>query len=1154
MSNQCQFIRPTAAVLLACVLVASVLPGFAAAQNLETFDTEATTTANGWTGRGNTSGGNNFGWSDTGNVLGTAGEAGGAFARSGTWRYFADTGIETRNRASSVLRMKGSFKLTNVNADGHIHIGYFNTGSPANNFVGIRIEEPSGAAGNPFRGSLNVRGTGGASGDFASLPQNTTLTFDLIWVGNADGSGTLSGTLAGTSVSLTVNAGAGTFDAFGLLTGGSSSDNTGQIANAYFDDLTYPDQSGFMNSIGMKMRPVPQGTFTIGSDLPILDHWDEHPMREVTISQSFYISETEVTVEQYRQFDPDYSIEGRFGDYASGMSWYDARAFCEWLSEKEGKPYRLPTEAEWEYACRAGTTTLYASGEAEPAHGWANAWGVRNMHTGVREWCYDWYGDYPEEPQTDPVGPDYGMARVVRGGCLDSEGTYFGRKIFNASSNRAAIAPAFGVMTEKSSQARGAEGSVFQKGLAGVWYGGSDLTRPQGPMPIAQLNERSVFNQERGGDWSAQWRGYIKAPYSGEVTFAMNVSSGGILKIDGREIIRQWDRKGAASGSFSMVKDKMYPIEVSYRLDRETPYFQVSWSWPGKTPSLVPEDVLFHTSTDVGVSQSKGGMTPGSHWIGFRVVQAPMPATQPTAFVDSYIRQGVRTNAGLVKIGPDSEQPYFRKRYLLPMPMSEGKSNKEIYAAGLHPSFRPHNHSPSIEVCPNGDVLMITYSSGQQEYEPEVTLIATRLRLGADQWDMPDRMFAFVTANNHGPLLFTDDDKMHFFWGSTRLEGAFPFQWRSSSDSGATWDEVKFPKFVGEIGSHSRQPINTAFRNQAGTLFVASDGAGATSVLWASRDNGQTWYDTGGRSGGRHTTYALLSDGTTILGMGGKSSNIEGYMPKSVSSDGGKTWTVSKTPFAALGGNQRPSLLRLQSGRLFFAGDFQDLEGKKPASIKQDGSYVALSGDDGKTWTIKPLAGAQQHRVTSAMGGHPTLGYSAACQAPNGMIHLITTMNVPCLHFELNEAWILSEEDEKASDEKLMASSATSISDVRKYRELYSDGQVKIEFSGGIADDGRFLLHGRQIWYYQDGGKQREAAYRLGQKTGQETYWSPAGQMLWQWEHQDTGTSVWTEYWPNGQMKARSSWRNFKCDGTANRWDRDGKRISRVKFANGNMQ
>ncbi len=791
---------------------------------------------------------------------------------------------------------------------------------------------------------------------------------------------------------------------------------TQPAATAYspLDPKDKATDRGFINSIGIRMQAIPAGKFTMGSALPILEHWDEWPMREVTISQPFAISETEITVEQYRQFDPDYRLDGRFGDFASGMSWYDAMAFCAWLSEREGKPYRLPTEAEWEYACRAGSTTLYASGETSPPHGWANAWGTKNMHTGVREWCYDWYGDYPEGPQTDPVGPNSGTSKVVRGGALDKDGAYYGRTLFNASANRAGIAPAFGVLRAKSI-ASGSDpkddidNTDLKQGLIGLWYGGSDLTRPQGLMAISKLSEERIFNQERGRDWSAQWRGYIKAPVSAEVTFTMKVDTGGILRMDGQEVIRQWDSAGTAAGSFTMIAGRLYPIEISYRRDSLNHSFMLLWSWADQAAAAVPANALLHSPRDVRMAEAQAGAMPGNHWIGFRVVQGPMPDSQP------HIPHAIRGSnidhpkACLVNTGPDRKQPHFRKRELLPRTLAEDQSKEAIHAAGFHPSFRPHNHSPALTVCPNGDVLMIAYSSSHREYEPEVGLITTRLRLGADEWDKPDRMPAFVTANNHAPLLFTDNDKVHLFWGSPRLEGAFPFQWRSSANNGVTWGEVRFPLFSSAVGPHSRQPINSAFRDINGTLYVASDGAGPTSLLWASRDDGRTWFDTGGRTGGRHTTFALLSDGLTILGLGGKDSNIDGYMPQSVSTDGGKTWTISKTPFPAQGGNQRPSLLRLQSGRLFFAGDFQDIRGRKPESIEFNGSYVALSDDDGKTWTIKPLPGAQPHWRAGAMGGHATLGYSAAAQAPNGIIHLITTLNIPCLHFEFNEAWILSQ-------------------------------------------------------------------------------------------------------------------------------------------------
>ncbi|HEX3879196.1 MAG TPA: formylglycine-generating enzyme family protein, partial [Bryobacteraceae bacterium] len=140
------------------------------------------------------------------------------------------------------------------------------------------------------------------------------------------------------------------------------------------------------NSIGMALAAVPAGAFEMGVDsVPLpkalltgangvtydrtsdAGDYDENPVHKVKISHPFRMSVTEVTLGQFRKFRPDFPGNPRFAPYAAGVSWYDAVAFCKWLSEKEGKTYRLPTEAEWEYAARAGTRTPFSSGAEAPA-------------------------------------------------------------------------------------------------------------------------------------------------------------------------------------------------------------------------------------------------------------------------------------------------------------------------------------------------------------------------------------------------------------------------------------------------------------------------------------------------------------------------------------------------------------------------------------------------------------------------------------------------------------------------------------------------------------------------------------------------------------------------------------------------------------------
>ena len=190
----------------------------------------------------------------------------------------------------------------------------------------------------------------------------------------------------------------------------------------------------FNNSIGMKFVRVPAGSFDMGSNS---GDGDEKPVHGVTISRSFYLQATEVTQGQWR------SVMGNNPSYFEGddlpvesVSWNDVQKFIRKLNAREGgNKYRLPTEAEWEYAARAGSTGKYCFGDDEGRLGeyaWyksnsgarshpvggkrANTWGLYDMHGNVWEWVQDWYGDYSSGSSTDPVGRSTGSNRVARGG------------------------------------------------------------------------------------------------------------------------------------------------------------------------------------------------------------------------------------------------------------------------------------------------------------------------------------------------------------------------------------------------------------------------------------------------------------------------------------------------------------------------------------------------------------------------------------------------------------------------------------------------------------------------------------------------------------------------------------------------------------------
>ena len=199
------------------------------------------------------------------------------------------------------------------------------------------------------------------------------------------------------------------------------------------------------NTIGMEFRLIPSGEFMMGSPKDEPDRGDDESQHRVEISEAFYLGKYEVTQGQWKEVmgtSPwkDEVLKVNEGDDypATNVSWDDAVEFCKKLSRREGVEYRLPSEAEWEYACRAGSETDYSFGVDAAdlgKHAWfndgigeryaheggqklGNNFGLYDMHGNVCEWCGDWYRDdyYESSPPRDPMGPDEGSDRVNRGG------------------------------------------------------------------------------------------------------------------------------------------------------------------------------------------------------------------------------------------------------------------------------------------------------------------------------------------------------------------------------------------------------------------------------------------------------------------------------------------------------------------------------------------------------------------------------------------------------------------------------------------------------------------------------------------------------------------------------------------------------------------
>ncbi len=349
-------------------------------------------------------------------------------------------------------------------------------------------------------------------------------------------------------------------------------------------------------------------------------------------------------------------------------------------------------------------------------------------------------------------------------------------------------------------------------------------------------------------------------------------------------------------------------------------------------------------------------------------------------------------------------------------------------AQGSGEPFFQHNHCPAITWCANGDLLAAWFST-TREQGTEMTILASRLRAGAPQWEPASEFFNAPDRNMTGTALFHDGEGTLYHFNGMGPEGAEGWEClalllRTSTDNGVTWTPPQ-PISSGATYQRRHQVIAGTSVTPDGLWLQACDGTPGgegPSAVHISEDGGRTWSDPGGDIRGIHAGVVGLTNGRLLAF--GRSQAMDGRMPASLSNDKGRTWTYRPTPFPPINGGQRLVLMRLREGPLLLAS-FTDPArsssrdaGTGMAFTAPDGKtftgfglYGALSFDEGETWPVRRLLtpgtgtfdGAGWTRAFEATPAKAEpLGYLAATQSPDNVIHLISSG----LHYRFNLAWL----------------------------------------------------------------------------------------------------------------------------------------------------
>lgn len=458
--------------------------------------------------------------------------------------------------------------------------------------------------------------------------------------------------------------------------------------------------------------------------------------------------------------------------------------------------------------------------------------------------------------------------------------------------------------------------------------------------------------------------------------------------------------------------DPIGPVDGLYRVTRggshSTP---VSFLRSANRMAMIPED---------------------KHWLtGFRVVQADMPATKPSLITD---------NTCIEKV--------FQQKYKWEVPRHEAFFEEPlVYVKSPEcPSevpFYNHNHCPAVTWCDNGDLLAVWFSTND-EAGREMTIVSSRLRAGATEWESRCEFFKVPDRNMTGSSLFNDSNGTLIHINGVEAAGTWKsliMVMRTSTDNGRTWSR---PRIITPEHTSRHQVIAGMSKTKEGWLVQAADatsGGDGGTALHISKDNGKSWEDfgkeipnhfveggTGGSIAGIHAGVVQLSNGDFMaFGRGNGIMNKAGIerMPMSISKDHGKTWTYTASEFPSIDGGQRLVLTRLAEGPILLVSftnhpyrlrnglqgmTFSDSQGSEYTGY---GMYAALSFDEGKTWPVKKLLTDGKSRFMDGgawtgffmMGQYHAepRGYLAATQTPDHTIHLMSSRN----HYRFNLQWLL---------------------------------------------------------------------------------------------------------------------------------------------------